>query len=108
MKHFEKNEENEENEEPKFIISHIERKILMKLEELLQINVSMKDQLTKIDVEIVAKLAELKAAIDELTQQLADVELTEEQAQSVNDVQDAVNALDDIIPDAITPIEPAA
>jgi hypothetical protein len=81
--------------------TNTEREIIMKLEELLTINNSIKDQLTKIDQEIIAKLADLQAAIDQLNQQLADVELTAEQAQSVQDVQDAVQALDDIIPDAI-------
>jgi hypothetical protein len=81
--------------------THTEREILMKLEELLTINNSIKDQLTKIDQEIIAKLADLQAAIDALTQQLSEVELSEEQAASVTAVQDAVNALDAIIPDAI-------
>jgi hypothetical protein len=81
--------------------THTEREIIMLLKDLLTINNSIKDQLTKIDQEIIAKLADLQAAIDQLNQQLADVELTAEQAQSVQDVQDAVQALDDIIPDAI-------
>jgi DNA-binding protein H-NS len=73
----------------------------MKLEELLTINNSIKDQLTKIDQEIITKLAELQTAIDKLTEQLAAVELTDEQAASVVAVQDAVNAIDAIIPDSI-------
>ena len=73
----------------------------MLLSELLAVNVSLKDQLTKIDLEIVAKLAELQAAIDKLTQQLGDVVLTAEQVQSITDLQSAVDALDNLNPDAI-------
>jgi len=97
MKHHERNEEHDE--EPKYLITHFEKEIRMKLNELLQINNSIKDQLSKIDQEIIAKLAELQAAIDNLSQQLSDVELTAEQAQSVQDVQDAVTALDNLVPD---------
>ena len=73
----------------------------MLLSELLAVNVSLKDQLTKIDLEIVAKLAELQAAIDKLTQQLGDVVLTAEQVQSITDLQSAVDALDNLNPDSI-------
>jgi phosphomevalonate kinase len=99
MKHHERNED--KKEEPKYLITHLEREIIMKLEELLTINNSIKDQLTKIDQEIITKLAELQTAIDKLTEQLAAVELTDEQAASVVAVQDAVNAIDAIIPDSI-------
>jgi len=93
MKHHERNED--KKEEPKYLITHLEREIIMKLEELLTINNSIKDQLTKIDQEIITKLAELQTAIDKLTEQL------DEQAASVVAVQDAVNAIDAIIPDSI-------
>ena len=73
----------------------------MKLSELLTVNNSIKDQLTKIDQEIITKMAELQAAIDELNGNLADMELTEEQAQSITAVQEAVAALDAIVPDSI-------
>jgi len=99
MKHHEKNEEHEE--EPKYHITHLEREILMKLSELLTVNNSLTNQLSKIDIEIVAKLGDLQASVDKLTQQLADVELSDEQSQSVTAVQEAVNALDAIIPDSI-------
>jgi hypothetical protein len=78
-----------------------ERKILMKLSELLTINESLVGQLSHIESEVVDKLAELQTAIDNLTANLADVELTPEQAQSVLDVQVAVQELDDIIPEPI-------
>ena len=82
----------------------------MKLSELLTINVSLKDQLTKIDLEVLGALAALQATIDNLKAQLADVELTPEQIQSIVDVQAAIQALDDITPDAVVeepaPVEP--
>jgi hypothetical protein len=99
MKHHERNEE--PDVQPKYLITHLEREILMKLAELLAANNSIKEQLSKIDLEIIAKLGELQAAIDQLTAQLADVELTEEQAASVLAVQEAVNNLDAIVPDTI-------
>lgn len=80
----------------------------MKLSELLAINESVKDQLNKVETEIVAKLAELQAAIEKLTTDLADVVLTDAQAQSVADVQAAVQKLDDIIPDQAVEPEPEA
>jgi hypothetical protein len=90
----------QEHEELKLLLTQ-QREINMKLQDLLTINNSIKDQLTKIDQEIIAKLADLQAAIDALTQQLSEVELSEEQAASVTAVQDAVNAIDAIIPDTI-------
>ena len=102
MKHKERNEDHEEHHEvPKYLLTKLEREILMKLEELLTVNNSLAEQLSKIDLEIVAKLGALQAAIDELTAQLASVELTEEQAASVVAVQEAVNSLDAIVPDTI-------
>jgi hypothetical protein len=86
----------------------------MTLSELLAANESIKNQLNKSEAEIVAKIAALQAAVDTLTESvtmrctqsvlqaavdtltasLADVELTEEQAQSVTDLQAAVQALE--------------
>ena len=74
--------------------------ILMKLSDLLTVNTSIAGQLSKIETEVVAKLAELQASIDALTTSLADAPLTDEQAASVQAVQDKVNELDAIIPDA--------
>lgn len=105
MKHHEDHEDHEDHEEhqvvPKYLLTKLEREIIMKLTELLAINNSMKDQLTKIDLEIITKLGALQTAIDELTAQLAGVELTEEQTASVLAVQEAVNSLDAIVPDSI-------
>jgi flagellar motor switch protein FliM len=91
--------------EPTHTLTHLEREIIMKLSELLFQNTSIKNQLNKVEVEIVAKLAELQAAVDKLTENLADITLTDEQTQSVLDVQTAVDALDKIVPDP-TPVEP--
>jgi len=73
----------------------------MRLSDLLTLNNSLYGQVTKIDAEVTAKLAELQAAIDNLTATLADAPLTGEQASSVDAVVAAVQKLDGIIPDAI-------
>ena len=78
----------------------------MKLSELLTANESLVGQLNKVETEIVGRLDTLQAAIDKLTFDLDDLELTPEQEKSVLDVQEAAQRLDDIIPDQIpTPIE---
>ena len=71
----------------------------MRLSDLLTLNNSLYGQVTKIDAEVTAKLAELQAAIDNLTAILADAPLTGEQAASVDAVVAAVQKLDDIILD---------
>ena len=84
--------------------------IEMRLQELLEINVSFAGQLSKIEAEILVKRDELHATIAALTAQLASVELTPEQAQSVADVQAAIDRLDAIVPDPIVeepaPVDP--
>jgi hypothetical protein len=75
--------------------------IQMKLSELLAINTGIAGQLSKIETEVVTHAATLQAAIDNLTAQLADVVLTDEQAQSVNAVIAAAQRLDDLNPDAV-------
>jgi len=93
---------------------HTLEDIIMKLSELLEINASIAGQLSKIEAEILAKSDELHATIAALIAQLADVELSAEQAQSVADVQAAVSRLDAIVPDPEpapeepAPVEPAA
>jgi hypothetical protein len=101
MKHRERNEE--PDEVPKYLITHLEKEILMKLSDILQQNESIKSQLNKAEVEIVKRVADLQAAIDKLTQQLADVELTPEQAASFDELKVAAQALDDINPDDVPP-----
>ena len=71
----------------------------MKLSDLLTLNNSLYGQVTKIDAEVTAKLAELQAAIDNLTAILVDAPLTDEQTASVDAVVAAVQKLDDIILD---------
>jgi hypothetical protein len=84
-----------------------ERGIIMKLKDLLAANVSIKNQLNKAEAEIVAKVAALQTAVDNLTAGLADADLTAEQEQSVTDLQTAAQALDDLNPDIIPgPVEP--
>jgi hypothetical protein len=87
-------------------LNHNLKEISMKLSDILAANVSLKDQLTKVDVEIVKRLGDLQTAIDELTQQLADLELTEEQAASFDAVKVAAQALDDLTPDIESTLEP--
>jgi hypothetical protein len=99
MKHRERNEEPEE--EQKYLITHLEREILMKLSEALQQNVSIKNQLNKAEVEIVKRLATMQAAIDKLTQQFADIELTPEQVASFDELKAAAQALDDLNEDEV-------
>jgi propanediol dehydratase small subunit len=82
-----------------FKIAKRQKRILMRLSDLLTLNNSLYGQVTKIDAEVTAKLAELQAAIDNLTATLADAPLTDEQASSVDAVVAAVQKLDDIILD---------
>jgi hypothetical protein len=82
-----------------YFLHKIER-IEMLLSDLLAVNTSLAGQLSKVETEIVAKLAELQQAITDLQTQLADAPLTEAQAASVQAVVDGVNALDNIVPDA--------
>lgn len=90
----------------KIIINNHYGNLEMKLNELLAVNVSIKDQLNKAEAEILAKVAALNEAILNLTQQLENVDLTAEQEQSVLDLQTAAQALDDINPDVV--VEPVA
>jgi hypothetical protein len=84
-------------------LNHVLKEISMKLSDVLSANVSIRDQLTKAEVEIVKRVADLQAAIDKLTQQLADVELTPEQAASFDEVKATAQALDDLNEDEIAP-----
>ncbi len=78
-----------------------ERELFMKLSELLAANESLVGQLNKVEVEIVTRLNDLQTAIDKLTLDLEDVDLTIDQENSVAEVQAAAQRLDDIIPDPI-------
>jgi SMC interacting uncharacterized protein involved in chromosome segregation len=81
--------------------------LLMKINELLQINQSITGQLNKAEAEIVARIAALQAAVDDLTAQLADQDLTPEQVASLEALQASAQALDDITPDP-APVENTA
>jgi predicted transcriptional regulator len=83
------------------IIEEIE----MRLNELLQINTSIKDQLNKAETEIIAKVAALQAAIDELVENAGNADLPEDVVESILAVQTAAQSLDDLNADE-TPIEP--
>jgi len=78
----------------------------MLLSELLTINQSVAGQLNKVEVEVVAKLNELQAAITQLTAQLADAPLSDAQADAVNAVVAAAQRLDAIVPDEEPAPEP--
>jgi ACT domain-containing protein len=87
-------------------LNHSLKEIKMLLSDLLTINQSIAGQLNKVEVEIVSKLADLQAAIDDLTEQLGNLELTDEQTASVEAVQAAVDALDNLTPDIEPTPEP--
>ena len=76
------------------------REIEMKLSELLTQNESMAGQLSKVETEVLGALDALKATIAQLTADLADAPLTDEQAQSVANVQAGIDKLDALVPDA--------
>jgi hypothetical protein len=78
----------------------------MLLSELLEINAGIAGQLNKVETEVVNKFAELQAAIDDLTTQLADAPLSEAQADSVNAVVAAAQRLDSIVPDTLPDVPP--
>ena len=82
--------------------------IIMKINELLQINQSITGQLNKVEAEIIAKIAALQDAVNAVTAQLADQDLTPEQVASLTDLQNVAQSLDDIVPDAAPVEEPAA
>jgi len=82
------------------------KEIEMKLSDVLKSNVSIKNQLNKVEVEIIEKVNVLQAALDNAVANLSDVTLTDEQSQSVLDLQTATDALDNIVPDP-APVEPA-
>jgi hypothetical protein len=82
--------------------------IIMKISELLTVNESIKNQLNKAEAEIVAKIAALQAAVDELTAQLANQDLTPEQVASLTALQESAQALDEIVPDPAPVEDPAA
>jgi hypothetical protein len=80
--------------------------ILMKISELLTANQSIKGQLNKAEAEIVGKVAELNAKIDELIAAAGNADLPEEVNQSIAEVQTAAQALDDIVADPVpVPVE---
>jgi phage shock protein A len=83
------------------------KEIEMRLADILTQNTSIKDQLNKAEVEIVKRVSDLQAAIDALTQQLADVELTPEQVASFDELKAVAQGLDDLNADELTP-EPEA
>jgi hypothetical protein len=85
--------------DPPHNYTYFVRKIEMLLSELLTKNQSILGKLNKVEVEIVKKISDLQTAIDTLTAQMGDVELTAEQTASIDALQTAVDALDNIVPD---------
>jgi hypothetical protein len=92
-----------QEKEPPHNYTYFLRRIEMLMSEILQQNTSIKDQLNKAEVEIVKRVANLQASIDKLNQQLANVELTPEQAASFDEVKAAAQALDDLNEDDLPP-----
>ena len=89
----------EDNKTP--IYTQFERKIIMLLSEVLTQNASIKNQLNKAGAEIVKRVSDLLASVDKLNQQLANLELTPEQAASFDEVKAAAQSLDDLNPDEV-------
>jgi hypothetical protein len=83
--------------------SQFERFVTMKIAELLTINTSIAGQLSKVETEVVARFTALQKAIDDLTAQMANAELTPEQEASVIAVQTEAQKLDDLNADVTTP-----
>jgi hypothetical protein len=81
-----------------------EEVILMKINELLTVNQSIKGQLNKAEAEIVGKVAELNDKIDTLTNVAMNADLPDDVVASISDVQEAAQALDDIVADPV-PVE---
>jgi hypothetical protein len=80
--------------------------IIMKINELLTVNQSIKGQLNKAEAEIVGKVADLNAKIDALVAASADADLPAEVVTSIEEVQTAAQALDDIVADPVpVPVE---
>ena len=69
------------------------REVLMKVNELFVEITALSEQLTKVQEEILGKIADLEAA-------LASVDVPEEAADALVALRLNVQALDDIVPDA--------
>jgi hypothetical protein len=90
------------------IHQHTIEEILMKINELLTVNQSIKGQLNKAEAEIVAKITELQDAVAALTEASANVDLPQDVVDSIAEVQTAAQALDDINADPTpAPVDPA-
>ena len=74
-----------------FSCCHCEE-IIMKVSELTAAVVGLSDQLTKVQGEILGKIAELEAA-------LVDVELPSDAVDALEGLRVGAQALDDIVPD---------
>jgi cytolysin (calcineurin-like family phosphatase) len=76
----------------------MEKTIMAKLSELAELVAAVNAQLGKAKDEVLAKIAALTAALD-------DVPLPEKAETALNDLKATVQAIDDIVPDAPTPAE---
>jgi hypothetical protein len=90
--------------EPSHNYTYFVRKIEMLLSELLTKNQSIAGKLNKVEAEIVKKIADLQAAIDKLTAQMGDIELTPEQTASFDELQTIADSLDSLTPDQEQPV----
>jgi hypothetical protein len=85
---------------------HFEELILMKINELLTVNQSIKGQLNKAEAEIVGKVTDLQTKIDALVAAAEQADLPAEVVASIEEVQAAAQGLDDIVADPVpVPVE---
>jgi ABC-type Zn2+ transport system substrate-binding protein/surface adhesin len=84
-------------------LTHFEEIAIMKFNELIQANQSVKDQLNKAEQEIIAKVATLQEKIDELVEAASTADLPQEVVDSLTEVQVAAQSLDDLNADE-TPV----
>jgi precorrin-2 methylase len=82
-------------------LTRFEETIVMKLEELVKINQSIKGQLNKAEQEILAKVATLQEKIDELIEAASTADLPQDVVDSLAEVQVAAQSLDDLNPDVV-------
>jgi precorrin-2 methylase len=101
-------DDDDDDERRRHKFTHFEEAIIMKLNELLAINVSVKDQLNKAEQEIIAKVTTLQEKIQELIDAASNADLPQDVVDSLVEVQTAAQSLDDLNPDVVEepPVEP--
>jgi hypothetical protein len=89
-------------------LTRFEELTIMKFNELILANQSIKGQLNKAEQEITAKVTTLQEKIDELLELASTTDLPQDVVDSLNEVQVAAQSLDDLNADAVEepPVEP--